>query len=166
MDYTDLDPQTKKYIRKSTYKSMSGDQQKIYLKCVKRLLRKLESTNEPEIHTNPNEFVAADMESYGNHIFSKHDNITLELDDKDKSAIKILVDGKLVAFVATDCIHNLRSKKHLLIRKVSFVKAYPEGTKLRLGYAGTVDEIAKEKELVKAYNDKCILYNGDNCPVM
>jgi len=29
MDYTEIDPEIKKYIRKSTYKNMNDDEQKI-----------------------------------------------------------------------------------------------------------------------------------------
>jgi len=117
---------------------------------------------------NPREFMAVGMRFYGNHIFSK-DNITLELDDDnhvDKYAIKVLVDDKHVAYVAADYTNKLRSKKHLLVRKVSLVKTYPKSVKLRLGYAGTLDEIAHEKELVKAYNNMHMQDKDDICPVM
>lgn len=119
--------------------------------------------------TSPREFMAVGMKFHGNHIFSKHDNITLQLEDDnpvDKYAIKVLADGKHVAYVASDCTHKLRSKKHLLIRKVSLVKVYPKSAKLRLGYAGTLDEIAHEKELAKAYNNMHIQDKDDICPVM
>lgn len=80
--------------------------------------------------------MAVGMRFRGGHNFSEHDNITLELDDDDpidKYAVKILVDGKHVVFVAVEDNRKLRKIDGLLDRRVHIVKKYAQSVKIELG---------------------------------
>jgi hypothetical protein len=145
MQYDDLEREIKRYIRKSTYLAMSVDERHIYAKGVRRIMRKLSEATDRENYVELADkeqpqpslgFMAVGMRFRGNHKFSVDDNISLELDDNnrvDKNAIKILVDGRHVAFVAAEDALKLRDVDDLLEREIHLVQTYAQSVKMQLG---------------------------------
>jgi hypothetical protein len=92
---------------------MTESEQKLYLKCVKRLIRKLEELREQsDDDTSQDDFMCREitfvgMRFHGNHRFSSKDVVKLEKDDnnpKDPNAIKVMVKvGKKWNHVAYVC---------------------------------------------------------------
>lgn len=132
MEYRDISVDTKKYIRKSTYIGMDNDDKKLYLKMIKRLIRKLDELecdtsgdeiSKPRRYTKPVyrklnsryiDFVG--MRFRGDHRFSSDDKVRLEKEDdnpKDSNAVRVMVkkDKKWrhVAYVARDDAEWLRA---------------------------------------------------------
>lgn len=146
MDFYELEPEVRRYMRKSTFRDMSHDEQEIYVKGIRRIIRKISELNDRESYLevadkssksqSSQKFVAVGMRFIGNHDFSCDDNITLELDDDnhvDKYAIKILVNGKHVAFVAAEDARKLRTVDGLLDRPVYIVKKFDQSVMMSLG---------------------------------
>lgn len=171
MDYHELEPEVRRYMRRSTFENMSQDEQKIYIKCARRIIRKLSEMDDRESYPKiagklhiPQPslgFMAVGMRFRGNHNFSEDDNITLELDDDnhvDKYAIKILVDNKHVAFVAAEDNRKLRNIDGLLDRNVHIVKKYANSVKMELGELPTKKQKKKKQheheELPSLVTDK------------
>jgi hypothetical protein len=146
MDFCELEPEIRRYVRKSTFEGMSYNEQEVYVKGIRRIVRKLSELDNRESYveissksSDPRpslKFTAVGMRYRGNYDFSYNDNITLELDDDnhvDKYAIKILVDGKHVAFVAAEDARKLRAIDGLLDRSVYVVKKFNQSVMMTLG---------------------------------
>jgi hypothetical protein len=80
-------------------------------------------------------FMGVGMKYHGNHQFSEDDIIKLEKEDNnptDKTAIKILVDDKKVAYVAKEYTQRLREIPNLEGREIKFLRNFPYSCKLEL----------------------------------
>ena len=83
------------------------------------------------------EFVAVGMRFYGNHKFSRSDIISLEREDEnpsDKNAIKVLVNGKHVAYVSKRHTQELRNISNFEQGHVEFIENFPQSAKLELSF--------------------------------
>jgi hypothetical protein len=178
MEYSDIEPEVRRYMRKSTFKDMSEDARKIYIKGIRRIIRKLSELDDRESYIKvagktsvprPSlEFMVVGMRFRGDHKFSRKDDITLELDDDnhvDKYAIKVLVDGEHVAFVAAEDARKLRKIDDVLDRRVYLVKKYPQSATMRLD-TQTVEQRKMEeyrereadRELARRCHREAMLY--------
>ncbi|OZJ01422.1 hypothetical protein BZG36_05707 [Bifiguratus adelaidae] len=80
-------------------------------------------------------FMGVGMRYCGNHQFSEDDIIKLEKEDNnptDKTAIKILVNDKKVAYVAKEYTQRLRKIPNLEEKEIKFLKNFPYSCKLEL----------------------------------
>lgn len=80
-------------------------------------------------------FMAVGMRYYANHTFSEDDHITLERDDGnpyDSNAIKVLVDGEKVGYVAREYTTQLREIPDLDKKKIRFLRSFAQSAKLEL----------------------------------
>jgi hypothetical protein len=98
MEYTDIPKDIKNFVRKSTYLSMTEEEQMLYLKCVKRLMRKLdelhEDSDDDTSQDDYREITFVGMRFRGDHRFSSKDVVKLEKDDnnpKDPNAVKVMM---------------------------------------------------------------------------
>ncbi|KFH61745.1 hypothetical protein MVEG_12415 [Podila verticillata NRRL 6337] len=176
MEYNDIEPEVKRYMRRSTFKDMPEDAQRIYVKGIRRIIRKLSELDNRESYikiagktSEPRpslEFMVVGMRFRGDHKFSHKDDITLELDDDnrvDKYAIKVLVDGKHVAFVAAEDARKLRKIKDVLDRRVYLVKKYAQSATMRLD-TQTMDRMEEyrereaDRELARICHREAMLY--------
>lgn len=151
MDYTDIPSDIRRFVRKSTYLGMTEEEQKLYLKCVKRLMRKLDELHEDsddvyeydisEKFTNISivphfrEITFVGMRYRGDHHFRKDDIVKLEKDDDnphDHNAVKVMVkDGKNwkhAAFVTRSDAVYLRGIPDFEKKPMKFEKNYAAST--------------------------------------
>jgi hypothetical protein len=80
-------------------------------------------------------FVAVGMRFRGGHVFSEGDEITLEKEDDnlhDSNAIKILVQGKHVAYVVRNDAIKLRGISKFEENKVKFVRMFAASAELTM----------------------------------
>lgn len=95
MKYEDIPKGVRKYIRRSTYEDMNFDEKRIYLGYILELIHKLDdmkadedivepmvnlSINRRKVNKRTIKFVG--MRFYGDHVFSKDDEVKLALDDE------------------------------------------------------------------------------------
>jgi hypothetical protein len=80
-------------------------------------------------------FMGVGMRYCGNHQFSEDDIIKLEKEDNnptDKTAIKILVNDKKVAYVAKEYTQRLRKIPNFEEKEIKFLRNFPYSCKLEL----------------------------------
>ena len=127
MDYSDIPDEQRQYVRKKTYNAMTTDEKALYIKYVKKLVRRLDELDESDdepiklIKTRTSTIVKSrsvafvGMKYRGGHVFSIDDHVRLEADDDnpmDKNAIKVMLKRKKwehVAFVDRDNAKWLRT---------------------------------------------------------
>ena len=83
----------------------------------------------------PVTFMAVGMRFNGDHTFSENDEIKLEKEDDnafDNKAIKVLVEGKKVGYVAREYTMQLREMPDFEQKKIKLVKNFRQSTKLEL----------------------------------
>jgi hypothetical protein len=83
----------------------------------------------------PITFMAVGMRFNGDHTFSENDEIKLEKEDDnafDNKAIKVLVEGKKVGYVAREYTMQLREMPDFEQKKIKLVKNFRQSTKLEL----------------------------------
>lgn len=80
-------------------------------------------------------FTVVGMRFHGNHRFTKEDAITLEKEDdnpKDPKAIRVMIDGKKVAYVAREDAIKLRDVEEMELCQIEMVSNKQASTDMKL----------------------------------
>jgi hypothetical protein len=148
MNYQDIPEHIVRYVKKATYNTLNVGEKKAYLKGIKHVLKKINSTDElaekfstSSITPLEVEIFFVGMKYYGDHKFDPHDEVKLEKEDDNKSdpnAIKVLVkkDGKWehVAYVARGDALELRKHKKFAKKPLIYVAKYISSYKYRVSF--------------------------------
>ena len=112
-------------------------------KIIRRLLDRINELEEENLQLSMNRlrvtsditFMVVGMRFYNNHRFTGKDVISLKKDDdnpKDRTAIKVLVDGVHVGYVAREYTNIIRCVKNFEEKSIVWLQNFPQSAKLKL----------------------------------
>lgn len=103
MEYENIEPNIRAYVKKSVYNTLDEDGKKIYMKAVKYTIKKMDKISVEKVSDKLSgtsigpiamEVMFVGTELYGDHEFNPHDDIRLVEYDEDKdnpSCIRVML---------------------------------------------------------------------------